>query len=105
MHRRTCVCDYYFLFVTSFVCVHMCINILTHLCTGRESCAAAGGTCHTERDGYFYVVGACVCVGAALILLLKKFFVPLQHAPDSAWRARSSFSSSSVSPAPKQSID
>lgn len=68
---------------------------------GLGSCNAAGGTCRVDRDGYFYVVGFCVIVGAALAALLKKYYVPLQNAPDGAWKARTI----SASPAPKQAID
>ena len=54
---------------------------------GKAACAAAGGVCHLERDGYYWTSTACVLIGT---VLLVGFIIPacrrLQKLPPSAWR-------------------
>ena len=54
---------------------------------GKAACAAAGGVCHLERDGYYWTSTACVLIGT---VLLVGSIIPacrrLQKLPPSAWR-------------------
>ncbi|KEI42937.1 uncharacterized protein L969DRAFT_84827 [Mixia osmundae IAM 14324] len=56
---------------------------------GKAACAALGGECQTDRDGYFIVSSLCVLAGTLLLL----FFIQpaarrLQALPQTAWRVR-----------------
>ncbi|KAH9988800.1 acetyl-coenzyme A transporter 1-domain-containing protein [Russula compacta] len=54
---------------------------------GKARCADIGGTCITERDGYYITTGLCLCLGA---ITLAAFIVPtarkLQALPVAKWR-------------------
>jgi PAT family acetyl-CoA transporter-like MFS transporter 1 len=54
---------------------------------GRAQCAALGGACVTERDGYYAVSAACLVLGTLSVLF---FIVPtarrLEALPLSKWR-------------------
>ncbi|EJD04363.1 uncharacterized protein FOMMEDRAFT_107026 [Fomitiporia mediterranea MF3/22] len=54
---------------------------------GKAHCADLGGTCVTERDGYYITSAVCVTLG---ILILSSYVIPtarrLQSLPASKWR-------------------
>ncbi|KAH9947960.1 MFS general substrate transporter [Amylocystis lapponica] len=54
---------------------------------GKKACAALGGECVTERDGYYIVSGICMGLGLLLVLF---YMLPtarkLQAVPVSKWR-------------------
>jgi PAT family acetyl-CoA transporter-like MFS transporter 1 len=54
---------------------------------GRNLCSSLGGTCHTERDGFYLVSLMCVAIGATLLV---GYIVPtarrLQSLPAGAWK-------------------
>ncbi|KAL5495648.1 hypothetical protein ACEPAI_1111 [Sanghuangporus weigelae] len=57
---------------------------------GKAHCADLGGTCVTERDGYYIVSVVCVVLG---VIILSSFAAPtarrLQTLPTSKWRVAS----------------
>ncbi|BGP58315.1 hypothetical protein JCM8202v2_005976 [Rhodotorula sphaerocarpa] len=56
---------------------------------GKAACAELGGTCLTERDGYFYVSTLCILSGAAiLVLFVQPVARRLQVLPLEAWRVK-----------------
>ncbi|SCV68604.1 BQ2448_725 [Microbotryum intermedium] len=56
---------------------------------GKAACADLGGTCHTTRDGYYWVSSACIIVGAfILISFIQPASRRLQSLPASAWRVK-----------------
>ena len=54
---------------------------------GAEACAAARGSCIEERDGFTWVVGAALLLGAAWLAAMLPRARQLQGQPLSAWRA------------------
>ncbi|KAH8120631.1 acetyl-coenzyme A transporter 1-domain-containing protein [Phellopilus nigrolimitatus] len=58
---------------------------------GKAHCADIGGTCVTERDGYYIVSATCVLLGALILVL---YAAPtarrLQALPVSKWRVNTS---------------
>jgi hypothetical protein len=56
---------------------------------GKAACAAVGGTCVTERDGYYAMSVICIALGVALLLaFVKPTSRRLQALPLSAWRVK-----------------
>ncbi|KAH8917959.1 hypothetical protein BT69DRAFT_1286153 [Atractiella rhizophila] len=56
---------------------------------GKEQCAAIGGTCVVERDGYYAVSCVCIAIGCALLLfIIQPAAKRLQALPPSAWRVK-----------------
>ncbi|TFY66211.1 hypothetical protein EVG20_g4880 [Dentipellis fragilis] len=58
---------------------------------GKEHCADLGGTCITERDGYYAVSALCMTFG---VIFLIAYIIPaakkLQALPVSQWRVKAS---------------
>ncbi|KAI0253362.1 acetyl-coenzyme A transporter 1-domain-containing protein [Lactifluus subvellereus] len=54
---------------------------------GKARCSDIGGTCITERDGYYVTTGLCLCLG---VISLVTFIIPtaqkLQSLPVTKWR-------------------
>jgi len=54
---------------------------------GKLACLELGGTCVTERDGYYYVSSLCVAVGAVFLMVyITATATRLQTLPTSKWR-------------------
>jgi hypothetical protein len=51
-----------------------------------DECAALGGTCEMEVDGYYPVVAGCFVIGLGLVVLLQRRLVPLERLHPSAWK-------------------
>lgn len=58
-----------------------------HSDRGKAACAALGGECIVERDGYYWTSAICVAIG---VVVLVTYILPkarhLQSLPASAWR-------------------
>lgn len=56
---------------------------------GKAACAELGGTCLTERDGYYWVSTLCILAGVAiLVYFVQPIARRLQTLPKEAWRVR-----------------
>jgi len=53
-----------------------------------DECAALGGACVIERDGFYPVATFCFLAGVSLYFFLQWRFVPLQKLSRSAWKVR-----------------
>jgi PAT family acetyl-CoA transporter-like MFS transporter 1 len=52
-----------------------------------EACAAAGGACVLERDGFYVVSYAMAALGLALGVMIMRLFPRLTRLPLERWRA------------------
>ncbi|KAK4330633.1 putative membrane protein [Rhodotorula toruloides] len=56
---------------------------------GKAACAELGGTCLTERDGYYWVSTLCILTGVAILVsFVQPVARRLQTLPAAAWRIK-----------------
>ncbi|BGP11407.1 hypothetical protein JCM10049v2_007312 [Rhodotorula toruloides] len=56
---------------------------------GKAACAELGGTCLTERDGYYWVSTLCILAGVAILVsFVQPVARRLQALPPAAWRVK-----------------
>ncbi|KAJ8291771.1 putative membrane protein [Rhodotorula toruloides] len=56
---------------------------------GKAACAELGGTCLTERDGYYWVSTLCILAGVAILVsFVQPVARKLQALPPAAWRVK-----------------
>ena len=50
-----------------------------------EACAAVGGSCATESDGFYLMTAVCTGAGVLWMLLMSRRTASLQDLADSKW--------------------
>eukprot|EP01012_Entosiphon_sulcatum_P023489 TRINITY_DN28546_c0_g1_i1.p1 TRINITY_DN28546_c0_g1~~TRINITY_DN28546_c0_g1_i1.p1 ORF type:complete len:521 (-),score=73.87 TRINITY_DN28546_c0_g1_i1:2-1537(-) len=82
---------------TRKLCTHLPANASVEVdalaCASKAAeaqCIAAGGKCHTERDGFYLLSGCCTALGALWLVCFWRRTAQLQLRPDSEWRSPSS---------------